>query len=38
MLHESMFETAWAVEDFVSIFIPVVFGYLASCFALIVLN
>ena len=38
MFHESMFETVLAVEDFMSIFLPVVFGYVASCLALIIFN
>ena len=38
MFHESMFETALAAEDFVSIFLPIVFGYVASCFILIIFN
>ena len=36
MLHESMLKINLAAEDFMSIFLPVVFGYVASCFALIV--
>ena len=35
MLHESMLKINLAAEDFISIFLPVVFGYVASCFALI---
>ena len=36
VLHESMFDTALAAKDFMSIFLPVIFGYVASCLTLIV--
>ena len=38
MNHESMFEITLASEDFIPIFLPVLFGYVASCFALIIFN
>lgn len=38
MLHESMLDTALVLEDFMPIFLPIVFGYITSCVALIVFN
>ena len=38
MLNDSIFETTLAAGDFMSIFVPIVFGYIASCIALVVFN